>query len=66
MLSMLKDYSSGESKMINLLRFYIKEYIDIVSFKPRMDDSDNSLNNAIYAYDNIMFCIDVWSIASCP
>ena len=51
--------------MTNLLRFYIKEYIDIVLFKPRMDDSDNSLSDAIYAYDNITFCIDVWSIASC-
>lgn len=65
MLSMLKDYSSGESKMINLLRFYVREYLDVASLKPHMDDSGNSLSDAIDAYDNIRFCIDVWSIASC-
>lgn len=51
--------------MLSLIRFYIKEYLDVLSFKPRMDDSDNSLSDHHDAYQNITFCIDVWSIASC-
>ena len=51
--------------MLSLIRFYMKEYLGILSFKPCMDDSDNSLSEASDAYSNIKFCIDVWSIASC-
>ena len=51
--------------MLSLIRFYMKEYLEVLSFKPCMDDSNNSLSEAIIAYQNIQFCIDVWSIASC-
>lgn len=51
--------------MLNLIRFYVSQYLDVISRKPDMNDGDGYLSECMDDWQDIQFCIDVWSIASC-
>ena len=60
---MLRDSLNGERKMLNLIRFYITCYLNVLSRTPAMDDSDGYLFECMLDLDQTMYCLQVWSIA---
>jgi len=51
--------------MINLIRYYIHEYLEVASRTPAMDDNDGYLSQSIDDYHTCIHYINMWSIASC-
>lgn len=51
--------------MLNLIRYYIWMYLEVVSRTPDMDDNDGYLSECIHDWDCCCIFINLWTLASC-